>query len=161
LDARSLVKSYEDLLAEENWLSSSGKSIAYNGMLVAVASTIDVSKNGLYFLFDINCTSNLKSPDVKVETNWLKVGETSDIGEFAERITKIEEDLEEFKDRLSVVEEKQTEVFAHRTTFPETGLEGKLYIAVDEQKSYVWIDTVGYLCVGEENPEVICGGTAD
>lgn len=68
LDARSLVKTYEDLTLESNWLKE-GKSIAYNGMLVAVANTSDTSKNGLYFLFDINCTTNLKSPDVTNEAN--------------------------------------------------------------------------------------------
>jgi hypothetical protein len=38
-------------------------------MIVAVANTSDISKNGLYFLFDANCTSALKSPNVTVENN--------------------------------------------------------------------------------------------
>ena len=69
LDARALVKTYDDLLLDTNWLDN-GKSIAYNGMLVAVANTSDTSKNGLYFLFDINCTSFLKSPDITKDEHW-------------------------------------------------------------------------------------------
>jgi hypothetical protein len=47
--------------------------------------------------------------------------------------------------------------------FPEEGTEGKLFIATNEGSSYVWIDHVGYLCVGQENDEYveINGGNAD
>jgi hypothetical protein len=104
LDARSLVKTYEDLLLESNWLDSSNKSIAYNGMLVAVANTDDTSKNGLYFLFDVNCTSFLKSPDVTKEENWTKIGETSEINNFIDRLSDIESALSSFDSRLLALE---------------------------------------------------------
>ena len=166
LDARSLVKSYADLTLESNWLNSSGKSVAYNGMLVAVANTSDTSKNGLYFLFDINCTSSLKSPNVTLESNWIKIGETSEVGDFAERLSKIDAELTDLENRLTALEEKNPDVFTFDTysVFPGTGIEGILYVAIDDRKSYVWIDSVGYICVGETNdgaPDIIHGGTAD
>lgn len=160
LDARSLVPAYEALTIKANWVID-GKVAAYNGMIVAVANTSDVSKNGIYFLFDPACTSKLKSPNVEDVANWHKVGETSDISNLVTRITNIESELANIKDRLDTVEEKQTEVFAHFSTFPASGTEGKLYIDSVERKSYVWIDTIGYLCVGEENPEIIYGGDAN
>lgn len=166
LDARSLVKTYEDLLLESNWLNGSGKSIAYNGMLVAVANTNDVSKNGLYFLFDINCTTSLKSPDVTVESNWLKIGETSEISDFVERLNQIDTDLADIKGRLDALEEKEPDVvtYGYRSGFPTEGEANKLYVAADEGKSYVWFNDE-YLPVsgGSEyvEPAVIYGGSAD
>ena len=164
LDARALVKTYDDLLLDTNWLDN-GKSIAYNGMLVAVANTSDTSKNGLYFLFDINCTSFLKSPDVTKEEHWIKIGETSEIGDFAERISKINTKLEELDSRVTDLEERQTEVFGYRSGFPDVGVENKLYVAVDEEKSYVWVNDK-YLPIsgstdGSIEPDVIYGGTAE
>ena len=166
LDARSLVKTYEDLLLESNWLNDAGKSIAYNGMLVAVANIEDVSKNGLYFLFDINCTSSLKSPDVTSEVNWLKIGETSEIGDLADRLSKIDSELEDIKDRLEALENDSDVVtYGYRSGFPVEGEPNKLYVAVDEAKTYVWVNG-NYLLVsgsdGEyEEPDVIFGGSAD
>jgi hypothetical protein len=163
LDARSLVPTYESLMIKDNWMVD-GKIAAYNGMIVAVADTNDASKNGIYFLFDQKCTSKLKSPDVEDPANWIKVGETSDISDFVNRVTTIESELDSIKSRLNVLENSSDIVtYGYRKIFPETGEEGKLYIAADEQKSYVWIDGVGYLCVGEENDEYteINGGSAD
>lgn len=166
LDARSLVKTYDDLLLEENWLNSSGKSIAYNGMLVAVANTSDSTKNGLYFLFDASCTTSLKSPKVTDESNWIKIGETSDINAFAERVSSIEAELINIKDRLDALEASQDVItFGYRSSFPEKGQENKLYVAADEGKSYIWFDDkylpVGSQESGYEEPEIIFGGTAD
>jgi hypothetical protein len=166
LDARSLVKTYEDLLLESNWLNDAGKSIAYNGMLVAVANTSDISKNGLYFLFDINCTSSLKSPDVTLESNWLKIGETSEIGDFADRLSKIDSELEDIKDRLEALENDSDVItYGYRSGFPIEGESNKLYVAADEAKTYVWVNG-NYLAVSSsgsdyEEPEVINGGSAD
>lgn len=161
LDARSLVKTYEDLLLTENWLNDAGKSIAYNGMLVAVANTSDASKNGLYFLFDINCKTNLKSPDVTNEANWLKIGETSEISDFVERISQVESDLEAIKDRLTALEEESDVItYGYRNDFPGVGEINKMYIAADEGKTYIWFND-DYLPVGGgdyEEPTTIYGG---
>ena len=172
LDARSLVKSYEDLLLESNW-THDGKSIAYNGMLVAVANTTDTSKNGLYFLFDINCTSNLKSPKVTEEANWLKIGETSDISDLVERINQIDTELSDINDRLDALEADGTHSYGYRKDFPEVGQQNHMYIANDERRTYVFVGG-RYLAIADqfdyidddnnsETPEVriIFGGSAD
>jgi hypothetical protein len=104
LDARSLVKTHEDLLLDSNWKDDSGKSIAYNGMIVAVANTDDTSKNGLYFLFDATCTSTLKSPTVTVEANWIKLADTSEISNLVSRLNDIETELTTIDTRLSNLE---------------------------------------------------------
>lgn len=168
LDARSLVPAYESLLIKDNWINSEGTVVAYNGMLVAVANTTDTSKNGIYFLFDPNCTSKLKSPNVEDESNWTKIGETSDISDFTTRLTNIESQLSDITDnltdldaRISALEnESHVETIGYRADFPVTGEPNKLYVAVDEQKSYVWVNN-DYLPVGGseyEEPTTIYGG---
>ena len=173
LDARSLVKTYEDLLLESNWLNSSGKSIAYNGMLVAVANTDDTSKNGLYFLFDINCTTTLKSPNVTNEANWLRIGDTSEISDLVDRIVKIDTELSDINDRLDALEADNTHPYGYRKDFPEVGQQNHMYIAADEHRTYVFVGG-RYLPIADqfdytdhdnnsETPEVriIYGGSAD
>lgn len=164
MDARSLVKTYADLTDESNWLNESGKSVCYNGMLVAVADTSDTTNNGLYFLFDPNCTSSLKSPDVTSATHWLKIGETSDITDLADRVSTIEQELTDFEARLTALEEQGSDIetYGYRSAFPAIGEANKLYVAVDEGKTYIWFNEE-YLPVGgsSDEPEVIFGGTAD
>lgn len=166
LDARSLVPSYEALTIKSNWVTSADKPIAYNGMLVAVANTSDATKNGLYFLFDPHCTSALKSPDVTNEDNWIKIGETSDISAFAERLSQIDSELESIKDRLEALENDSDVItYGYRSGFPTEGELNKLYVAADEGKTYVWFDN-SYLAVGSsggeyKEPDVIFGGSAD
>lgn len=138
LDARSLVKAYDDLLLERNWLNASGNSIAYNGMLVAVANTTDTSKNGLYFLFDEKCTTALKSPDVTLESNWLKIGETSEVGDFVERLTTINNELADVKNRLTELEAERTHTYSYRNGFPTEGQQDHLYIAEKEHRTWIW-----------------------
>lgn len=163
-DARMLVPSYEDLLIKDNWVKSgTTQVVAYNGMLVAVANTSDTSKNGLYFLFDVACTTALKSPDVTNADNWIKIGETADISDFAERVTTIESELDSIKERLDALEnDSDVETYGYRSAFPEVGEANKLYVAVDEEKTYIWYNDE-YLPVGgsSEQPKVIFGGTAD
>lgn len=91
VDAKSLVKTYADLLNEATWLSKSGSNIAYNGMIVAVwLNKDDPSKNGIYFLFDPACTTTIKNPDVTVEGNWHKLCELSDLSSLEDRISELE-----------------------------------------------------------------------
>lgn len=161
LDARMLVPSYDDLLLKDNWVKvGTTQSIAYNGMLVAVANTTDTSKNGLYFLFDAAVTG-LKSPDVTSAENWIKIGETTDISDFAERLTNIESELVDIEERLLSLETKSdVETIGYRVDFPMPGEPNKLYVAVDEQKSYVWVND-DYLPVGGSDyvePTTIYGG---
>lgn len=163
-DARMLVPCYDDLLLKDNWVKSgTTQVIAYNGMLVAVANTADVSKNGLYFLFDAAATG-LKSPDVTNADNWIKIGETADIRDFAERVTTIESELDSIKDRLDALEAEGSDVetYGYRSGFPATGEANKLYVAADESKTYIWFNDE-YMSVGgdSEQPEVIFGGTAE
>lgn len=159
-DARTLVTSYEDLLTKSNWIKKGTESqiVAYNGMIVAVANTSDTSKNGIYFLFDVECTTALKSPDVTNEANWIKVGETADISDFATRISNIEAELVDFDARITELENHSVETYGYRSGFPTAGVEGKLYVAVDEQRSYIWTNAE-FVPIGA-NPDIIYGGKA-
>ena len=167
LDSKSLVKTYAELLNTSTWTSQvDGKAmfVAYNGMIVAVwLNKDDTSKNGIYFLFDPQVTSAIKKPDVTNEANWHKFAGLSDIAAISARLETIETGLSEVEGRVQALEEKQTAIYDESGEFPATGVEGKIYIAAEEKKSYVWIDTLGYLCIGEDNdePEIICGGSAD
>lgn len=87
LDARLLVPSYEDLTSKANWLKegSTSQIVAYNGMIVAVANTVDTAKNGVYMLFDAAST-NLKAPNVTAEANWHKLVDFSDLTTITKNI---------------------------------------------------------------------------
>ena len=107
-------------------------------MIVAVwLNKEDTSKNGVYFLYDPQVTSAIKKPDVTNEANWHRLDKNTDINSEIERITAIEEDIIEVKEDISDLEESQTESFERRDLFPEEGIINKIYIALDEQKSYV------------------------
>jgi len=157
-DAKSLVKTYADLLAEESWLSDAGKNIAYNGMIVAVwLNKDDPARNGIYYLHDSTVTNTFKAPDVTNEANWHKLVEISDI---TERLAAIDE-------RLAALENDEPDVitYGYRKNFPIEGELNKLYVAADEGKTYVWFGEE-YLAVGGsggdyEEPKVIYGGSAD
>lgn len=157
LDARSLVKTYDDLTNIDNWVNTSGNSIVYNGMLVAVwLNNDDTSKNGIYLLHDPNVTStkgDKSIPNVENEANWHKL---VDANGLAATLTEIDE-------RLTALEEQESDVltFGYRSGFPAIGEVNKLYVAADEGKSYVWFNDA-YLPVSGggdyEEPEVIYGG---
>ena len=75
-DTRLLVPTYADLLDEANWTIEGYGSNAYNGMIVAVGSnTDDISKNGIYRLFDIDNPDTKDIPDVTKESNWHRIAE--------------------------------------------------------------------------------------
>jgi hypothetical protein len=71
-------------------------------------------------------------------------------------------DLETFEDRLSALEaQEKLHTYGYRSGFPTEGEEGHMYVAADEQKTYVWFNN-DYLVVGSsDNYDVIFGGTAD
>jgi hypothetical protein len=169
VDAKALVKTYAELTDLTTWtedIDGVSTFVAYNGMLVAVwLNKEDTSKNGLYFLFDSAVTTAAKKPNVADSNNWHKLAEMSGLVDFTGRLSTIESELENLDVRLTALEDEEPDVlsYGYRNLFPNEGVEGKLYVAVDEQKSYVWVDTIGYLCVGEQNeePDVIYGGSAD
>lgn len=75
-DTRMLVPTFADLLDESNWTIEGYGSNAYNGMIVVVGSnTDDISKNGIYRLFDINNPNPKDEPDVTKEENWHRVAD--------------------------------------------------------------------------------------
>lgn len=151
-DAKSLVKTYADLLAEQTWKSKAGNIIAYNGMLVAVwLNTDDITKNGIYYLHDSTVINTFKAPDVTKEENWHKLVEiddlTSKLSAIDTRIAALEEDSDVI-------------TYGYRKDFPEVGEANKIYIAADEKKTYVWFND-NYLPVGGsdyEEPTIIFGG---
>lgn len=168
MDARMLVPSYNDLLDNSNWLTSKNTPCCFNGMLVAVANTSDTSKNGLYMLFD---KDNARKPNVTIETNWIKIGETSDISDLVSRIqtietkiTELSSDIESLDARVSDLEdEEKLHTYGYRSAFPVAGVAGHMYVAVDEKKTYVWFNDAYTPVGGSEYEElaVIFGGTAD
>jgi hypothetical protein len=150
-DAKSLVKTYVDLINENTWLSESNKLAAYNGMIVAVwLDKEDPTRNGIYFLQDPNVTSTIKAPDVTNPNNWIKIGEQPDLSALESRVDALEK-------------KEAVKTYGYRASFPVEGETGIMYIAVDEQKTYVWYNDA-YLSVGGsdyEEPEIIYGGSAD
>lgn len=89
LDSRSLVPTFADLTTESNWLNDSGKSIVFNGMLVAVANTADVENSGVYYFFDTGY-STLKGGDVTKSDNWHKICELKELVALEARIEALE-----------------------------------------------------------------------
>jgi hypothetical protein len=83
----------------------------------------------------------------------------SELADFMSRLSDLEA-------RLTAIEaESDIVTYGYRSGFPQTGETNKLYIAADEEKSYVWFNDE-YLAVGGadssyEEPEVIYGGSAD
>ena len=161
LDSKALVKTYVELLNTETW-TVDGKVAAYNGMVTAVwLNKDDTSKNGIYLLHDPNCTSALKTPDVTVETNWHKLGGIDNLPGLADQISAIQADLEKVKSDVDELQDSATVVKESRDQFPETGLPGKIYVAMKEATTYVWYNG-DYLPVGDggDNDEIqiISGG---
>lgn len=146
-DAKSLVKTYDQLLLEDTWISSAGKIIAYNGMIVAVwLNQDDASKNGIYYLFDDEVTSTFKAPNVTDPAHWHKISDKVD--------------LSSIEDRLDALEAKESILtYGYRSAFPSIGMPNVLYIASDEGASYVWVNN-DYYQIGASEPDIIDGGAA-
>ena len=167
LDAKAIVKTYVELLSPDTWMVDSFMA-AYNGMITAVwLNKTDTDRNGIYFLFDPDATSAVKVPDVTNEANWHKLAELSDLTDFTSRLTAIESDLQDLGVRLTALEEADPDVvtYGYRVGFPEIGEAGKLYVAADEKKSYVWFNDEYLPTSGSSSedtePDVIYGGSAE
>jgi hypothetical protein len=156
LDAKSLVKTYAELFSTDTWVKNDVFT-AYNGMIVAVwLNKEDTTKNGIYFLFDPQANTALKKPDFAQESNWHKLVEIADLNA---QLTSIDA-------RLAALEEESDVVtYGYRAGFPTEGEDGKLYVAADEKKSYVWFAGEYLLVSGSSSeavePDVIYGGSAD
>lgn len=128
LDTRMLVPSYADLIVEENWLIN-GESNAYNGMIVAVGTDTDVSKIGIYYLFDSANPKAKDVPDVTNYDNWHKIAELSELNVLADRITAIENAT---PGTTGVTEEQLSNAInALRTEIAESG-----YLTADDLSDY-------------------------
>jgi hypothetical protein len=157
LDAKSLVKTYSDLLNIDNW-TVEGNLVAYNGMIVAVwLDKTELANNGIYYLFDPAVTSPVKKPDVTNPDHWHKISETVDL-------SSIETAISDHEERLTALEDdNKLHTYGYRAGFPTEGQTGHMYVAVDEQKTYVWFNNEYIPVSGSEyeEPELIFGGTAD
>jgi hypothetical protein len=82
-------------------------------------------------------------------------------------------EMESFEDRLTALEAERTHVHGYRSDFPAQGQRDHLYVAVDEKKTYVFVNNQ-YLHIADQfdyadhdsdpaTPEVriIYGGSAD
>lgn len=165
LDARSLVKTYNDLTNIDNWVNSSGNPIVYNGMIVAVwLNTADPSKNGIYFLHDAAVTSAKGTPDVTKETSWHKIGGIDALPDIADQVTALQGELETIKSDVDELQDSATVVVNAFDALPKPGIAGKIYVVTEDAMTYVWYNN-DYLPVGDgggdaEEIQVIHGGRA-
>lgn len=164
VDSKALVKTYAELIDVATW-TLDGKVVAYNGMITAVwLNKDDTSKNGVYFLHDPNCTTALKTPDVTIESNWHKLGGIDNLPGLAEQISSIKSDLEKVQSDVDELQDSATVVKEFKSQFPEVGLPGKIYVAMNEAMTFVWYNG-DYLPVGDggdnEEIQIINGGNAN
>ena len=167
LDSKALVKTYAELLDTATW-TVEGKIAAYNGMITAVwLNKDDTSKNGIYFLHDVNCTTALKIPDVTNSNNWHKLGGIDNLPGLTEQLSDLQKDLEQVKSDIEELQDSSTVIKEFKIEFPEIGLPGKIYVATNEAMTYVWYND-DYLPVGdgvsgsgEIDIQIIHGGNAN
>jgi hypothetical protein len=120
----------------------------------------------------------LHAADKLVNGYWYLTNDTAEVyvcleidGEL--RLKKINDcdidtdfsELESFESRLSALEaSEKLHTYGYRSGFPVEGEGGHMYVAVDEQKTYVWFNNQ-YMVVGTgtsyDAPNIIYGGTAD
>lgn len=80
-DARSLVETRADLIAESSWVVNDIAWV-YNGMLVSVGQDIEPSFNGVYILQDAENYTDLNS--------WKKLADTTSIEDLQKQIDELE-----------------------------------------------------------------------
>lgn len=166
LDAKSIVKTYTDLLSLATWQTPDGVFTAYNGMIVAVwLNNTDMTKNGVYFLHDHTVTTARAKPDVTNEANWHKLGGINDLPGLNDQILNIQNELEAVKEDVENLQDSATVVIEPGQKLPDTGLSGKIYVVLEEATTYVWYNGA-YLPVGDgagdDTPDIqiIYGGKA-
>jgi hypothetical protein len=98
LDTKALVKTFDELIDINTWLSDYSVLVAYNGMVTSVWKDSDSSKNGVYVLHDPLVTSVLQAPDVTNPDNWHKIAEVSDLASFVEKLSLFESKIEAVSD---------------------------------------------------------------
>ena len=82
-------------------------------------------------------------------------------------------DIESFENRLAALEAERTHVYGYRKDFPALGERDHIYVAEDEQRTYIYVDS-RYIHIADKfdsedhdsNPEtpevrIIYGGSAD
>ena len=143
IDARSLVKTYEDLTDSSNWINKAGNPICYNGMLVAVANTSDITYNGVYFLFDPNCTDSKKTPDVTNTSHWIRIGESSDVSSLITDLETLQSQLTSLQQKVDKLADDKASVqcVLSRTDLPTTGTRNIVYFIETENRSCTWNGT--------------------
>ena len=160
LDPKSLVQTYAQLIDAATWTEGSS-IVAYNGMITAVWLDPDTTKNGVYFLHDAAVTNKFKAPTVTDPNNWHKLGGINDLPGLADQLSSIKNDLEQAQADIEELQDSATVVMELRSQFPETGIPGKIYVAMKEATTYVWYNG-DYLPVGDggDNDEIqiISGG---
>jgi hypothetical protein len=160
LDPKSLVQTYAQLIDAATWTEGSSV-VAYNGMITAVWLDPDTTKNGVYFLHDATVTNKFKAPTVTNPNNWHKLGGINDLPGLTEQLSAIKNDLEQAQADIDELQGAATVVKDSRSQFPETGISGKIYVAMQEATTYVWYNG-DYLPVGDggDNDEIqiISGG---
>lgn len=164
VDAKALIKTYNDLLLETTWevVNDYGNkvNVAYNGMITAVWLDEDSTKNGIYFLQDTN-KRNVSSvlnnnPDVTKAENWIKLCDLS-------AIKALETQIADLNSRLEILEGQSTETFTSKYDFPQEGIINKLYIDAATSTMYFWSGTE-YVSLGVSSAgvdyDLISGGNA-
>jgi hypothetical protein len=124
LDAKSLVKTYAELLSTATWqVEADGRSVngAYNGLLTAVwLNKADTSKNGIYYLHDATVTSALGIPDVTKAENWHKL---ADLDALTDLVAKVTSNAKAITDEVIARAEAVAAIYkAGDNTTPATGL---------------------------------------
>ena len=103
-DAKQKVNTYADLLLDATWKLADGTAVAFNGMIVAVATDTDLSKRGLYILLDDTIINNFSTPDYTTDSNWHKIAELSDLDNLADKST-----VEGIQARVSALESQSVD----------------------------------------------------
>lgn len=124
IDARIVVPSYADLTTESNWLNEAGKSIVYNGLIVAVVDTTDIEHSGVYYFYDVSFSA-LKGGTVTNIDNWIKLCTLDELNSLKTRVETLE--------GLNGVTQEQltTAIEALRTEIAEAG-----YLTADSLNGY-------------------------
>ena len=136
MDSRTVVGSVANLTTADIWMKD-GVCIAYNGMLVGVANTVNPEESGLYYLFDPNCESSLQSPDVQDPNNWIKLCSVDQLNALSSRVLKIEQDISGITSDITTL---KTDVSSIKTEI------NNMDARIDELEVF---------------PDIICGGNSE